>query len=294
LTVHFPPKNEWNEGEDMERRRFLGAATAASLGLVLEGSFAEFGRAQNAVRANANVPERTANKSEFPENSTVVLVHAAWADGSCWSNIILPLKRHALKVVCAPIPLTSLTNDATALSWTLERTSGPVVLVGHAYSGAVIAAAKEERVKSLVYVAALAPDEGETVAKVFYRDTPSLEAPKMVPDSHGLVWMPEDAFRRALAQKASPDQAKIAASVQRPISVQCIQEPAPTPLWKSKPSWYLVAEEDRMINPKTQHFMADRMGATVRPHPVDHTPMYSAPALVVDVILEAARKTFSQ
>jgi pimeloyl-ACP methyl ester carboxylesterase len=167
-------------------------------------------------------------------------------------------------------------------------------LVGHAYSGAVIAAAKEERVKSLVYVAALAPDEGETVAKVFYRDTPSPEAPKMVPDSHGLVWMPDDAFGGALAQKASPNQAKIAASVQRPISVQCIQEPAPTPLWKSKPSWYLVAEEDRMINPKTQHFMADRMGATVRSHRVDHTPMYSEPALVTDVILEAARKTLSQ
>ena len=278
----------------MERRRFLGTATAASFGLVLGGSFTEFGRAQNAVRANANVPERTANKSEFPENSTVVLVHAAWADGSCWSNIVLPLERRGLKVICAPIPLTSLTNDATALSWTLERTSGPVVLVGHAYSGAVIAAAKEERVKSLVYIAALAPDEGETVAKVFYRYTPSPEAPKMVPDSHGLVWMPDDAFRRALAQKASPDQVKIAVSVQRPISVQCIQEPAPTPLWKSKPSWYLIAEEDRMINPKTQHFMADRMRATVKPHSVDHTPMYAAPALVVDIILEAARKTLSQ
>jgi pimeloyl-ACP methyl ester carboxylesterase len=163
--------------------------------------------------------------------------------------------------------------------------------VGHAYSGAVIAAVKEERVKSLVYVAALAPDEGETVAKVFYRDTPSPEAPKMIPDSHGLVWMPDDAFHRALAQKASPDQAKVAASVQRPISVQCIQEPAPTPLWKSIPSWYLVAEEDRMINPKTQHFMADRMGATVRSHRVDHTPMYSDPTVVVEVILEAARKT---
>jgi pimeloyl-ACP methyl ester carboxylesterase len=168
------------------------------------------------------------------------------------------------------------------------------MLVGHAYSGAVVAAVKEERVKSLVYVAALAPDEGETVAKVFYRDTPSPEAPEMVPDSRGLVWMPDDAFRRALAQKASPDQAKIAASVQRPISVQCIQEPASAPLWKSRPSWYLVAEEDRMINPKTQHFMADRMGATVRPHPVDHTPMYSAPALVIDVILEAARETLSR
>jgi pimeloyl-ACP methyl ester carboxylesterase len=271
----------------MERRSFLGAFTAATLGVALKNSFGEFARA-------AQNTAQVAKTGEFPQNSTIILVHAALADGYCWSNIVLPLERRGLKVMCAPIPLTSLTNDATALSWALDRTTGPVVLVGHAYSGAVIAAVKEERVKSLVYVAALAPDDGETVAKVFYRDTPSPEAPKMVPDAHGLVWMPDDAFRRALAQKASAEQAKIAAAVQRPISVQCIQEPAPTPLWKSRPSWYLVAEEDRMINPKTQHFMADRMGATVRPHPVDHTPMYSAPALVVDVILEAARKTLSQ
>ena len=102
--------------------------------------------------------------------------------------------------------MTSLTNDATALSWALERTSGPVVLVGHAYSGAVIAAVREDRVKSLVYIAALAPDEGETVAKVFYRDTPHPEAPKLVPDSHGFIWMPDDGFRRAVAHKASADQ----------------------------------------------------------------------------------------
>ena len=228
-------------------------------------------------------------KDEFPENSTVVLVHAAWADGSCWSNLVSPLERRGLKVICAPIPLTSLNNDATALSWALERTAGPVILVGHAYSGAVIAAVREERVKSLVYVSALAPDEGETVAKVFYRDTPSPEQPKMVPDSHGFVWMPDDAFRRALAQNASADQAKIAAAVQRPIAVQCIQEAAPTPLWKTKLSWYLIAEEDRMINPATQRFMAERMRATIRSHRVDHTPMYSEPAIVSEVILEAAR-----
>jgi pimeloyl-ACP methyl ester carboxylesterase len=278
----------------MKRRNFLGALTAASLGVALDGSLTEFAQAQNSAHVVASLPGRASDTGEFPQSSTIVLVHAAWADGSCWSNIVLPLEQRGLKVICAPIPLTSLTNDAAALSRALERTSGPVVLVGHAYSGAVIAAVKEERVKSLVYVTALAPDESETVAKVFYRDTPSPEQPKMVPDSHGFVWMPDDAFGRALAQNASSDQAKIAASVQRPISVQCIQEPAPTPLWKSKPSWYLVAEEDRMINPKTQRFMADRMAATVRPHPVDHTPMYSSPALVVDVILEAARKTLSQ
>lgn len=278
----------------MERRSLLGVLTAACLGVALEGSLTELARAQNAAKVAASSPEQAAKTSEFPQNSTVILVHAAWADGSCWSNIVLPLERRGLNVICAPIPLTSLTDDATALSWAIDRTTGPVVLVGHAYSGAVIAAVKEERVKSLVYVTALAPDEGETVAKVFYRDTPSPEQPKMVPDSHGLVWMPDDAFGRALAQNASPDQAKIAASVQRPISVQCIQEPAPTPLWKSRPSWYLIAEEDRMINPKTQRFMAERMSATVRPHPVDHTPMYSAPGLVVEVILEAAQKTLSQ
>jgi pimeloyl-ACP methyl ester carboxylesterase len=173
----------------------------------------------------------------------------------------------------------------------LERTNGPVVLVGHAYSGAVIAAVREERIKSLVYVAALAPDEGEPVAKVFYRDEPHPDQPKMVPDAHNLVWMPEDAFRRALAHKASADQASIAAALQRPFALPCVQEPAPKPLWKSKRTWYLVAEEDRMINPKTQHFMAERMGAKTHAHPVDHTPMYSEPDVVVDVILEAARET---
>lgn len=275
----------------MERRSFLGGLTAASVGLALKSSFTGFARAQNAPHTGAGVSGNAANRSGFPENATIVLVHAAWADGCCWSNIVSPLERRGLKVICAPIPLTSLTNDATALSWAVERTSGPVVLVGHAYSGAVIAAVKGDRVKSLVYITALAPEEGETVAKVFYRDAPSPEQPKMVPDSHGFVWMPDDAFRRALAQNATADQARIAAAVQRPISVQCIQEPAPTPLWKSKPAWYLVAQEDRMINPKTQQFMADRMRATVRPHPVDHTPMYSAPELVVDVILEAASAT---
>jgi pimeloyl-ACP methyl ester carboxylesterase len=278
----------------MERRRFLGALTAASLGVVLDGSFTGFARAKNAAQAGADASGRPAKRSEFLEDSTIVLVHAAWADGYCWSNIILPLERRGLKVICAPIPLTSLSSDATALSWALERTSGPVVLVGHAYSGAVIAAVREDRVKSLIYIAALAPDEGETVAKVFYRDAPSPEAPKLVPDSHGFIWMPEDGFRRAVAHKASADQAKTAAAVQRPIAVQCIQEPAPTPLWKSKPSWFLISEEDRMINPKTQHFMADRMDATVRSHRVDHTPMYSEPAVVIEVILEAARKTLSE
>jgi pimeloyl-ACP methyl ester carboxylesterase len=155
----------------------------------------------------------------------------------------------------------------------------------------VIGAIREERVKALVYVAALTPDEGESVAQVFYRDEPHAEAPKLAPDRYGFIWMPEDGFCRAVAHRASADQTRILTAVQRPISVQCIQEKAPVPGWKAKPSWFLIAEEDRMINPKTQEFMASRMGAKVRASRVDHSPMYTATDLVVDVILEAARES---
>lgn len=224
---------------------------------------------------------------------SIVLVHGAWADGSCWSNIILPLRRQGLHVTVAPIPLTSLTDDASVLQRVIERTAGPTTLVGHAYAGAVIAAAHDDRVKSLVYIAALAPDEGETVADVFYRTAPHTEAPHLQPDGYGVIWMPEEGFARAVAHKASRDQHTIMAAVQRPISIQCIQEKSPSPAWKRTPSWYLLAEEDRMILPETQRFMAERMGATIRSHNVDHTPMYTASDLVVDTILAAVRETHS-
>ena len=196
-------------------------------------------------------------------------------------------EKQGLGVTAAPIPLTSLTEDAAALRRVIERTSGPVILVGHAYAGAVIAAAHDDRVKSLVYIAALAPDEGEMVADVFYRTAPHPEAPRLAPDAYGLIWMPEDGFCHAVAHKASPDQTSIMAAVQRPIAMNCIQEKAPAPAWKTKPSWYLLAEEDRMISPATQRFMAERMRATVRSHAVDHTPMYTAPNLVVNIVMEA-------
>lgn len=276
----------------MERRSFVRALAATSLGSLLQGSLGSLAQGQKTAPNTAVRLDSGAR--EFPAGSAVVLVHGAWADGSCWSNVVRPLERHGLQVICAPIPLTSLSNDVTALRWALERTSGPVVLVGHAYSGAVIAAVREERVRSLVYISALAPDEGETVGKVYYLNPNSAEAPKMVPDSHGFVWLPKDAFHRALAQKASPEQATIAAAVQRPIGVPCIQETAAAPAWKTTPSWYLVAEEDRMINPKSQRFMAERMGAKTRSHPVDHTSMYADPQVVVDIILDAARETLAR
>jgi pimeloyl-ACP methyl ester carboxylesterase len=227
----------------------------------------------------------------LPENSTVVVAHGAWADGSSWSEVILPLSKQGLQVVAAPLPLTSLSGDITVLNRTIARTQGPVIVAGHAYAGAVIAGASEDRVKALIYVAALAPDEGETVAEVFHRGEAHPQAPKLAPDKDGWIWMPEEGFANAFAHHATEDQIALCKAVQRPIALKCIQEPAPTPAWKSKPSWFLIAEEDRMINPKTQHFMAKRMGATTRSLPVDHTPLLSAPKEVVNIILEATQAT---
>jgi pimeloyl-ACP methyl ester carboxylesterase len=220
---------------------------------------------------------------------SVVLVHGAWADGSSWSKVIGPLGAEGVRVVAAPLPLTSLADDVAALDRTLERIEGPVVLVGHAYAGAVIGATRNERVRSLVYVAALAPDEGETVADVFYRATPHPQAPLLAPDKHGVVWLPEHAFAEAFAQHASTEEQALLAAVQRPIAAACIGVAVGRPLWKDLPSWFLVAEQDRMIVPDTQRFMAERMKATVRSHPVDHTPIVTAPGVVVDIIREAMR-----
>jgi pimeloyl-ACP methyl ester carboxylesterase len=229
----------------------------------------------------------------FSENATVVLAHGAWADGSSWQSIIGPLESHGLNVIAAPLPLTSLSDDAAALQRTLARTRGPVILAAHAYAGAVIATTTDERVKALVYIAALAPDEGESVAQVFYKDETHPNAPQLAPDADGLIWMPDEGFANAFAQNATPEQLALSKAVQRPISVKSIQEPTPTPAWRSKPTWYLVAEEDRMINPKTQRFMAERMKATIRSFAGDHTPLLTAPDTVVDIILEAAKATLS-
>src|SRR5262249_13961186 len=157
--------------------------------------------------------------------------------------------------LAAPLPLTSLTDDAAALERMIERIAGSVVLVGHAYAGAAIAEVCSEKVKALVYVAALAPDDGETVADVFYRTEPHPEAPKLAPDAHGLIWLPEEAFPTAFAPNASAEENAVLFAVQRLIAVPCISTKVRRPLWRDRPSWFLVAEQDRMIAPETQRFM---------------------------------------
>lgn len=223
------------------------------------------------------------------DDVTIVLAHGAWADGSSWSEVVRALRATGLRSVAAPLPLTSLTDDVAAVERTVERVAGDVVLVGHAYAGGVIAEARSEKVRALVYVAALAPDEGETVADVFYRAEPHPKAPKLAPDTHGLIWLPEDAFAAAFAPNASAEEQAVLFAVQRPIAMPCISTKVGRPLWKDRPSWFLLAEEDHMIVPATQQFMAERMKAAIRAYTVDHAPPVTAPDVVVEIIREAAR-----
>ncbi|HJP78978.1 MAG TPA: alpha/beta hydrolase [Pseudonocardiaceae bacterium] len=225
----------------------------------------------------------------MPFDTTAVLVHGGWEDGSVWRKVISPLEAAGIRTVAAPLPLTSLPDDVAALDHTLEHVAGPVILVGHAYAGAVIGSTRSANVEALVYVAALAPDEGETVGDAFNRGKHHPNAPSLTPDANGLMWLPDDAFASAFAPSATVAERTLLRAVQRPISVSCITVPVGRPLWKDRPAWYLVAEDDRVIPPENQHFMAERMGATVHAHPVDHLPLLTAPDLVAGIVLDAAK-----
>jgi pimeloyl-ACP methyl ester carboxylesterase len=223
------------------------------------------------------------------EEITVVLAHGAWADGSSWTKVIEGLRQEGQRAVAAQLPLTSLADDVAALDRTIARVGGPVVLAAHAYAGAVIGATQAQDVRGLVYVAALAPDEGEMVTDVFYRTEPHPLAPKLAPDADHLIWMPEAAFANAFAPQADEAEQALLAAVQKPIALACIATPVGRPRWRDIPSWYLAAEEDRMITVDNQRFMAARMGATLVSHAVDHTPLAARPELVTQLILEAVR-----
>jgi pimeloyl-ACP methyl ester carboxylesterase len=229
----------------------------------------------------------------FQKNATVVFVPGAWADGSSWGTVINGVAEAGIAVICAPIPLTTLSDDIAAVRRVIARIDGPVVLVAHAYGGSVIAGVDDEKVKGLVYITALAPDEGEATVEVFTREVPHPDAPKMAPDENGYLWMPHEAILKAFSPNASAEEKVRLEAIQRPINVACIIEKAPAPAWKKKPSWFLIAEEDRMILEKTQRFMAERMKATIRTAHADHLPSLTMPKPVIDIVLEAATSTLA-
>ena len=221
---------------------------------------------------------------------TVVLVHAAWADGSSWNKVTAELQRRGFKVVAAQIPWTSLTDDVAVLKKVLLQQTSSVVLAGHSYGGAVIiaAAAGNPKVKALVYIAAIVPDEGETVGDVFHRVPPHAKAPKLQPDADGFLWLTVDAFRTAVAPDASASETALMTATQKPSALKCLGEPMTNPAWSEKPTWFLIAEKDLMVSPETQRFSAARMESKVVSLPVDHTPLASRPDAVADLVTSAA------
>ena len=226
-------------------------------------------------------------------DKTVVLVHAAWADGSSWNKVTEELQRRGFNVVAAQIPLTSFSDDVAVLRKVLRRHDGPVVLAGHSYGGAVIsaAAASNPNVRALVYIAAIVPDEGETVGDVFHRMPPHPCAPKLEPDVDGFLWVNVDAYRTAIAPDASSSETALMAATQKPIALKCLGEPTTKPAWREKPTWFLIAEKDRMVSPETQRFTAERMKSRSVSLPVDHTPLASKPDAVAELISAAANNS---
>jgi pimeloyl-ACP methyl ester carboxylesterase len=224
------------------------------------------------------------------QDVTVVMAHGGWADGSSWARVITGLSARGIKSIAAPLPLTDLADDVAALNRTIDRVGGPVVLAAHAYAGAVIGLAKAEAVKALVYVSSFAPDDGEKLTGLFFRAEPHSQAPKLAPDSDNLLWLPDDAFPTAFAPNASTEDHTVLAAAQRPLRFSCMTAATAGPvLWKTVPTWYLIAEDDRMIVADTQRFMAERMNATVKSYAVDHAPIITAPDLVVEIICEAVQ-----
>ncbi|MCC2613729.1 alpha/beta hydrolase [Neorhizobium sp. Rsf11] len=225
--------------------------------------------------------------STTSKRATVILVHGAWADGSSWEKVIGPLQDLSFEVLAAPIPMTSLSDDVAAVKRFLDRASAPAVLVGHAYAGAVVSSIDDDRVRSVVLIAALAPAVGETVADVFYREELDEHAPSLAPDLYEYIWMPEEGFQKAFAQNATDEEKTVLSAIQRPIALACIKEAITHTNWSQKPSWYLLAEQDRMIKPSVQRFIAERMKAKIRRISCDHTPSITEPRAVVEIIAEA-------
>ena len=236
------------------------------------------------------VPAIHASQAGSATRPCVVLVHGAFADGSGWRHVIPLLEKEGYTVTAVQNPLTSLADDVATTRRVIDAQTGPVVLVGHSYGGAVItgAAAGSTNVKALVYIAAFAPDTGDSLGSLLKSKAPSDIGPALVADASGFLSIDRAKFHDVFAKDVSPSEARIMAATQKPIFGAIFETPSGTAAWKSIPSWYLVATEDRAINPDLQRFMAKRMGATTVETKASHVPFITHPRDVAKVIKAAA------
>lgn len=226
-----------------------------------------------------------------PKNTkpTIILVHGAWADGSSWSKQINPLEDAGYKVIAVQNPTTSLADDVAATMTAIDRAGGDVILVGHSWGGFVITeAGTDPRVKALVYVASFAPDKGETITSLGEKAAPT-ELGKFLQQTNGTLTLTREGVAKSFAGDLSAKDQSVVFAVQLPASPKIFAEAALNPSWKTKPSWFVVAAEDKAIDPELQKMMAKRAGSKTTIVKASHVPMLSKPNEVLGVILDAAK-----
>ncbi|HVF54542.1 MAG TPA: alpha/beta hydrolase [Pyrinomonadaceae bacterium] len=222
----------------------------------------------------------------------VVLVHGAWADGSGWEGVYRILTKDGYRVSVVQHPTISLADDVAATRRVLAAQDGPVVLVGHSYGGAVITeAGNDPKVTQLVYIAAFAPDRGESISTLIKDPPPGAPVPPILPPQDGYLLLDREKFPASFAGDVDAERAAFMADSQLPWGVNALGEAIGEPAWRAKPSWYMVATEDRMIPPAAQRLMAGRAGATVVEAAGSHAIYVSRPEAVAALIEQAARGT---
>ena len=225
----------------------------------------------------------------------IVLVHGAWADGSGWEGVYRLLRKNGFSVSVVQHPTISLTDDVEAVRRVLATQLGPVILVGHSYGGAVITeAGNDPKVVGLVYIAGWIPDKGESVESLIRdRIPPSAPAPPILPPQDGFLLLDRAKFPTSFAGDVDPERAAFMADSQVPWGLEAVSAPNSQPAWKTKPSWSLVASDDRMIPPDAQRFMSERAGATVVEVAGSHAVFVSQPEAVANLIVQAAKEAIA-
>jgi len=223
---------------------------------------------------------------------SVVIVHGAFADGSDWSRVIPLLQAKGVKVTAVQNPLTSLADDVAATRRAIAAQPGKVVLVGHSWGGTVITeAGGHDKVASLVYVAAFAPDAGKSTAETGEGYPAAPGSKRFVADAEGFLSLPEAAMREDFAQDVPAAQAAVMTATQGPIQAKAFADKVTYAAWSAKPSWFIVSSRDRMIDPGLQRAMARKIKANTTELPASHVPQQSRPADVAKVILDAVAAT---
>ena len=221
----------------------------------------------------------------------IVLVHGAWADGSCWSGVIERLQADGFNVRAPQFPLTSLDDDVARLRQVLEFQDGPTIVAGHSYGGQIITALGTDapKVVGLVYIAAFGLDEGESLGALLSQGPVTPALAHLFTDSRGFGWISEDDFVNHFAADVEPAHARVMYAVQQALAASAFTDVMEAPAWKSLPSWYLVAQDDEAIPPDAERQFAARMGATTVEGPSSHVAMVSHPQEVTDLIEKAAQ-----